>query len=120
MATYSNTNPNDGTVQIVSIVGLANGETSGVIEWAEYQDRSIQVSGVFGVGGNLAAEGSNDGITWSPLSNAAGGTVLAFTTSALRQVLEGSRYMRLRVTAGDGTTLLKASVFLRRASSIRT
>lgn len=117
---YNNTILNDGTTLVIDITGLLNNDTSEPIEWAEYQDRSIQLSGVFGAGGNVVAEGSNDGINYAPLSNAAGGVALTFGTSSIKQVLEASRYLRLRVTAGDETTLLNASVFLRRASSIRT
>lgn len=120
MSDYSTLYIDDGTIQIVNAAGLVNAEVSEVVEWSAYQDRSVQVSGTFGTGGNVSVEGSNDGINWSPLSNASGGTVIAFTAPGLKQVLEASRYMRLNVTAGDGTTSLNASVFLRRASSIRT
>lgn len=117
---YTNTILNDGTTLVINISGMLNGETSDPIEWAEYQDRSIQLSGVFGAAGNVVAEGSNDGINYAQLSNAAGGVSLTFGTASVKQVLEATRYLRLRVTAGDETTLLNASVFLRRASSIRT
>jgi hypothetical protein len=118
---YTNKILNDGTTLVIGVNGLtlADGVTEN-IEWAEYQDKSVQVFGNFGAGGAVTVEGSNDGVNFAPLTNAAGGTLLLFTSNSLKQVLEASRYMRLRVTGGDGTTSLNASVFLRRASSIRT
>lgn len=119
MATYSSLPGGDGTVITHIINALVQNEVGAGIDWSEFQDRSVQISGTFGTA-TVLVEGSNDNINWFTLSNAAGGTALSFTAAGLRQVLEASLWMRVRVTGGDGTTNLNAAVFLRRASSIRT
>lgn len=120
MTTYKLCSINDGTTSLIHINDLKNGDTSEPIELAEFQDRSVQVFGAFGAGGSVAVEGSNDGVNYAPLTNASGGLALTFTTAGLKQILEASRWVRLKVTAGDGSTNINASVFMRRASSIRT
>jgi hypothetical protein len=118
---YENKGLNDGTTLVININDMTVADNiSDSVDWAEYQDRSVQVTGTFGAGGSAVVEGSNDGVVYLPLTNASGGTALSFNSAGIKQVLEASRFMRIRVASGDGSTNLKASIFLRRASSIRT
>lgn len=82
-------------------------------DWVEYSDRCIQVFGTFGTGGSVTIEGSNNGTNWAALSDPQG-NVLTFTSARLEQVLELPRYVRPRITAGDGTTNLTVTLLMRR------
>ena len=104
----------NSNIRRVTWGNLANGDSGDMIgpDLALWSDRSLQVGGTFGAGGNVNWEGSNDGVNFFTLSSPQG-TTLAFTSGALRQVLEGALYMRPRVTAGDGTTAIAVTLMLR-------
>lgn len=82
---------------------------------AGYADKTIQVEGTFGAGGSVVLEGTNDGNPnhYRPLTNPQG-TPIALTAAGLQALTEAVIWVRARVTAGDGTTALTASVFFRR------
>ncbi len=88
---------------------------SGNADLAGFADHTVQVAGVFGVAGNLAWEGSNDGVNFGvmtdPYSN-----VLNFTVASrpVQQWTEATISVRPHVTAGDGTTALIVTAFFRR------
>lgn len=111
------TNPNymlaDDGVQIVQWTGLLNGDDGAPVELATHADRSMQITGTFGVGGNVIVEGSNDGTNYAQLSTPAS-VAIAFTAAGIKGILELPRYIRPRVTAGDGTTTLVATLLVRR------
>lgn len=85
--------------------GLANGDSGDAVEFSMCADRSVQVSGTFGVGGKVVVEGSNDGISFYTLTGLQGSD-LEFTTGGIEMISEITQYIRPRVTAGDGTTSL--------------
>lgn len=114
----SNPSQHIGRVMVLATTtGLLNGDTSApVAEAAQYDLMSLRVSGTFGAGGSVALEGSHDNVTYFALPGvngvaiaitAAGGAVAAYEACAVR-------YVRARVTAGDGTTNLTATIFLRK------
>jgi hypothetical protein len=103
----------DDGVQLVTWTGLLNGDDGAPVELPTHSDRSIQVVGTFGVGGTAVLEGSNNGTDWAPLSTPAS-VALSLTAPGLKAVLELPRYVRPRVTAGDGTTSLAATLLVRR------
>lgn len=76
-------------------------------------DRSVQVTGTFGVGGSVRLEGSNDGTNYAVLSDPQG-NALDITTAKIEAITELTRYIRPRVTAGDGSTDLAVTVLVRR------
>lgn len=76
-------------------------------------DRTVQVTGTFGVGGTVIVEGSLDGTNWFGLKDP-GGTAISLTAAGLRAVLENCSFIRPRVTAGDGTTSITAILLIRR------
>lgn len=76
-------------------------------------DRSVQVTGTFGAGGTVAIEGSNDGTNYVTLNDPQG-NALAVTTAKIEQILEMTRYIRPRITGGDGSTSLTVTLLLRR------
>lgn len=102
-----------GHVRLITWGGLLNGDDGARADWVEFADRCIQVTGTFGTGGSVTIEGSNDGATFHPLSDPQGNP-LTFTTGRIEQALELPRYVRPRVTAGDGTTNLTVTLLMRR------
>jgi hypothetical protein len=96
-------------------VALANGDSGDPLEMPGSADRSIQFTGTFGAGGTVIVEGSNE-ITptnWVNLRDPQG-TALSFTAAGLKAVLEVTRWIRPRVTGGDGTTAIVATMCVRR------
>jgi hypothetical protein len=76
-------------------------------ERPERSDRSVHVVGTFGTGGTIVLEGSNEPTptNWRTLTDPLG-NALSFTATNLEQVVEVTRWVRPRVTGGDGTTNL--------------
>jgi urease gamma subunit len=75
----------------------------------------VQFTGTFGSGGSIQLEGSNDGTTWAILNDLQGTTIVK-TAAGLEGVAELTRYVRPRVTAGDGTTALVATLLMRKSA----
>ena len=103
---------NQGHVVTWSGLTQASLDTGDPCEMIGSSDRSVHVRGTFGAGGNLVIEGSNDGVNYTPLADPQG-TALNFTAEKIESVLELVRYIRPRVTAGDGTTSLVVVMLLR-------
>lgn len=88
--------------------------------YSAFVDRTFQVEGTFGTGGSVAVQGSNadddSGATgtYRALTDPQG-TTIAITTAGIKQVTEACANMRPAVTAGDGTTSLTVTAFIRRA-----
>jgi hypothetical protein len=91
---------------------IPNGDDGQPWDTQDYPDVSVQVTGTFGVGGSLRIEGSNEATptNWGTLADPQG-TALDFTAAKIEQVLENVRWIRPRVTAGDGTTALVATLY---------
>jgi hypothetical protein len=83
------------------------------IEMPGSADRSVQISGTLGAGGSLRIEGSNDGTNYATLTDPQG-NALDLTSLKIETVMEITRYIRPRVTAGDGTTSLTCTILVRR------
>jgi hypothetical protein len=99
---------------------LANGDAGAPLPMSGSPDRSVQVYGTFGAGGSVAVEGSNDAtrdpaavVNWAPLHDPQG-VAIALTAAGIKEVLEVTAWVRVRVTAGDGTTALSAAMVVRR------
>ncbi len=101
-----------GETLAVSWVDLANGDDGAYITYGSFADRSIQVQGTFGAGGTLLVEGSNDGTNFHTLTTPLG-TALSITAAGIYMIAEPVKYIRPRVSAGDGTTELTATLFAR-------
>lgn len=83
------------------------------VDWIDFADRSIQVVGTFGATGAVTIEGSNNGVDWAALSDPQG-NVLTITNPKIEQVLELTRYVRPRITAGDVSTSLSVLLAMRK------
>ena len=76
-------------------------------------DRSVQVEGTFGTGGTCIIEGSNDGVNYETLNDHLG-NALSITAKGIKSVDQIVRYLRPRISAGDGTTSLTVTLLTRR------
>ena len=78
-------------------------------------DRSIQLNGTLGVAGACVIEGSNDNVNYFLLKDQ-GGTAMTLTALGIYGFQPGilPRYIRPRITAGDGTTSLTVILLARR------
>lgn len=117
MATRTNTVtpiPHYGDkAHVLTWSGLLNGDDGSPVEMPGSADRSVQFTGTFGAGGTIVFEGSNDGTNYVTLTDPQGNTI-SKTAAALEAVVELTRYVRPRVTAGDGSTDLVASLLVKR------
>lgn len=99
--------------------GLLNTDDGAPVKMPESADRSGQVTGTFGAGGSLQWEGSND-ITNPPtnwfLLHDPQGLTTARTAAGLVLIEEATLWIRPRVTAGDGTTVLQANLLLKKVA----
>lgn len=115
-ATFSNVEGDD-SVTLVTWSGLLQGDEGESIQRIKYADRSVQVFGTFGAGGNLAVEGSNAGAQFATL-NRIQGTPATFTAAGIAQLVENTTLIRPRVTGGDGTTNLTVALLIRTNTTI--
>jgi hypothetical protein len=90
----------------------AGSDVGGEVSWVGFPDRAVQVAGTFGVGGAVVIEGSIDGSNYAPLTDPQG-NALSFTAAKIEAISELVRFIRPRVTAGDGTTSLTVSLIVR-------
>jgi hypothetical protein len=95
---------------------FATNDTGAPLDLEGFADRSIQVAGTFGSGGNVEFQGSNDGATFNVLHDPYGGTLEFNGSNRITHLTEIPMLMRPAVTAGDGTTSLTVSMFIRRTN----
>ena len=92
----------------------------GAIEMPGSADRTIQFLGTFGAGGTIILQGSNvlapvagTDTDWFTLTDPQGNAI-SKTAAGGEAVLELTRWVRPKVTAGDGTTSLTALLLVKR------
>ena len=100
-------------------VTIGQDETGDAVEAPAHSDMSVQVGGTFGGGANIVLEGSNDGASYYTLTDPLGNNA-SFTQGDLMQIIETCRYVRPRVTSGNGSTAIAVHLLMGRPSSIRT
>lgn len=103
------------TCVVATWPALQNGDDGSPIELANFADRSVQVVGTFGVGGNVRIEGSINGTDYAPLTDPQGNN-LDITSAKIEAISEVVRWIRPRVTSGDGTTSLTVTMLLKGAA----
>lgn len=114
MAIVNPTVTNQGELVIVQWVGLANLDSGAPYAFPQWADRSVQVSGTFGVGGSVRWEGSNlaapsGDADYAVLTDPQGND-LNIVAAKIEAITEIVRFARPRVTAGDGTTTLTVTL----------
>lgn len=109
-----NYDPNGQRGVVLAVwTGLANGDDGARIEVPSWPDLSIQFTGTFGAGGTILFEGSNAGAAYYTLTDPQGNAI-SKTAAGTEQIEEVTRYVRPRVTGGDGSTLLTATLIAKR------
>jgi len=100
-----------GKATLVQWTNLGNGDTGQPFVTPYVLEKSIQVKGTFGAGGNCRIEGSNDvtSPTWAALNDSFG-TALNITAAKISLILENTNQIRPNITAGDGTTDLTVTI----------
>jgi hypothetical protein len=114
MATIQETRIATGNTKSIVVAwnSLANGDSGSPIPFSQYTDKSVQVTGAFGVGGSVRIEGSNDGTNWAVLTDPQGND-LNITAPKIEMVTEATRLVRPFVTAGDGSTNLNVHLLIK-------
>lgn len=69
--------------------------------------KAMQVTGTFGSGGTVIIEGSMDGTNYYTLNNLQG-TAISITGAKIQAIQEVVKYIRPKVSTGDGTTSITA------------
>lgn len=107
---------NDMRAQAVQWAGLTQAtlDDGAPFEGPDYADRSVQVQGTIGAGGNVRIEGSNDGSNYVVLTDPQGNALDIVAAGRIEQIQEITRLVRPRITAGDGTTNLTVTMYGRR------
>jgi hypothetical protein len=93
---------------------FAGSDVGSPIEMPGSADRTVQVTGTLGTGGSVRIEGSLDGSTYHVLTDPQG-NALDINALKVETIMEIVRYIRPRVTAGDGTTSLSVHILMRRS-----
>ncbi len=88
---------------------LVNGDTGAPVLVARYPDKTVQVIGTFGSGGDVDIDGSPDNTTWGQLTDPQG-TVISIQDNLPLVIAESPLWIRPEVTAGDGTTDLDVTI----------
>jgi len=91
---------------------LSSGEGS-AFEMPGSHIKSVQFDGTFGAGGTIQLHGSNDGTNYVVLTDPQGNTI-SKTAAAIESISEHTRYVKPVVTAGDGTTSIDVTLFVKR------
>lgn len=103
------------TCVIATWPDMQNGDEGSPIELANFADRSVQVTGDFGTGGNVRIEGSLNGTDYAVLTDPQGNT-LDINAGKIEAITELVRYIRPRVTVGDASTSLTVTMLLKGAT----
>ena len=98
---------------------MANGDEGQVWEQSCAADRSVQVKGTFGAGGNCKIEGTNEACheptatpTYAVLHDPQG-NALDQSAASIEAVTEATAGIRPRISAGDATTSLTVTMLVR-------
>lgn len=100
----------DRRIYVVTWTGLVNGDSGTAFEMPEAADRSVQFTGTFD-SGTILWEGSNDGSNYATLTDPQGNSI-SKTAASIEQIVELTRYMRPRVSAGGAATALSATLLV--------
>jgi hypothetical protein len=103
-------------VHFVSWTPLLNGDSGAPYAMTGFADRSVQIGGTFGTGGTVLIEGSNDGTNYATLADPQG-VALSKTSAALVEISQIVKFIRPRVSAGDGTTSITVTLLARSSSA---
>jgi hypothetical protein len=99
---------------LVQWPAMANGQTGVPFDLSGYVPVSVQIEGTFGAAGSVTLQETIDGTNYETAHDGQG-NALTFTTAGLKSVGDNANLIRPNVTAGDGTTALTVSLWVRTA-----
>ena len=100
---------------VITWTGLDNDDSGIPVDLVDFPDKTVTITGTFGAAGSITMEGSNDNTNWFALTDPQGNAITK-TSAAMELIVEAPRYVRPRVTAGDGTTSLTVRMLCRRTA----
>src|SRR5262245_36384796 len=105
-ATKANTTWENEHCLVITWTGLLQGDDGEPVELPSFADRSVQLIGTFTTG-TLIIEGSNEAspATYATLNDPQG-NALSNTSEKIEGILEITRWIRPRVSGGNGSTSL--------------
>lgn len=100
---------------LVTWTGLlqTSSDTGEPYEAGDFADATVQFGGTFTGGGTVVLEGSNDGVTYTTMTDPQGNN-LQYTAAGLELIAEKPRYIRPRITAGGASTSISVLLYVRR------
>ena len=110
----------DGSVRLFTWAMVTASVEGLAFEMTEYADVCFQCIGTNWGGATVALQGSNDGVTYFPLSNAAGAAAATFSADGGKTVIERPRYMRPYLTTAGTAAVISVTACIRRANPLRT
>lgn len=85
------------------------------LSFAQYADHCWQMVGNWSATGVIKVQGSNDGVVWFDLHDAAGAAVASFSADGGKQIIERPLYLRpFRSTPGAGALNVVITIFMRK------
>lgn len=109
-----NPGEDDGSLILVTWCNLNSTQWLGApVQLPQHSDRTVQIANTFN-GATVVLEGSNDGVNYKTLTDAAGGALSA-TAALLKQVTEAPLFVRPNANTSVGiATAIDVSLLLRR------
>ena len=107
----------DQTMSVVTWSGITTGAICAPVSLAHWSDRSVQIDGVFGSGGTVTVNGSNNNVTYYGLNDPSL-TPISKTSGGISQILEITAYVYPVITSGDSNTLLTVTMLCRRPQNL--
>ncbi|MGL4813229.1 MAG: hypothetical protein ACRCXM_15775 [Beijerinckiaceae bacterium] len=105
--------PDSGLQRIIAWGPVAAGDTCAPADFAQFADRTVQVSGTFD-GASVAIEGSIDGETWLPVTDPQGNAITA-SAAKLEAISEMTTFIRPVITGGGAGCAVKVAILVRRS-----
>lgn len=106
-------NAGEGEAYTATWTAMKNGDVGEAVILTRYHDRSVQAEGTIGAAGSISIEGSNDTTNFDTINDPSS-TALTFTSlGKIKGILEAVYQARPHVTAGDGSTSINVTMFLR-------
>lgn len=87
---------------------LTENDEAAPVELGQFPDRSVQIGGSFGSGGQVTVEGSNNvaGLGYSPFTDPQGNALSGINAARFEQLSEIAAFFRPRVIAGTGVAVI--------------
>lgn len=105
MATVQFSSTRDGAI-VVTWAAMGGTDDGSPFRLPSMTDLTFQVSGTFG-GATCTLQGSNDGTTWSTLTQrgGSGGTAMTYTSATMHACNENPLFVRPNITGGTGSSI---------------